>query len=373
MVFDTARNGAYLRALKKVVTPGSSVMDLGAGLGVHGLFAASLGAGRVCLVEPSPVIEIARQIALDNGLDNVSCFPCRVEDLELSARVDVILSVFTGNFLLTEDLLPSLFFARDRFLAPDGMMIPDRAAMVVVPVMADRYYREHVDAWGGSVARIAGVDAPALNVGAVRSYAANALYAVKRERLAGTPLADPVQLMELDFMQADRAGCDHQVEVELTCDGTCHGWLGWFRMRLVDEWYSTSGEDGSTHWRPVFLPLEQPVAVRAGERLHFALKRPEYGDWTWTTEHDGRRQRQSTFLSLPATPARLLKASDAYRPTLSARGEAAGWLLSNMAGQRSVVELADAVFGRYPAAFSGRGDALNFVRELAGQLSQAPW
>ena len=347
-------------------------MDLGAGLGVHGLYAASLGAGRVCLVEPSPVIEIARLIAVDNGLDNVSCFSCRVEDLEFPGPVDVILSVFTGNFLLTEDLLPSLFFARDRFLSPAGTLIPDRATMVVVPVMAEEYYREHVDVWGGSAAQIAGMDAPALNVGAVRSYAANTLYAVKRERLAGTPLAEPAQLMELDFMQADRADCDHQVDVELMCDGTCHGWLGWFRMRLVDEWYSTSGEDGSTHWSPVFLPLEQPVPARAGDRLRFALKRPEFGDWTWTTEHNGRRQRQSTFLSTPVTPARLLKASDTYQPTLNARGEAAGWLLANMAGRCSVADLAEAVLGRYPGAFSGRGDALNFVRELTGHLSQVP-
>jgi hypothetical protein len=369
MVFDTARNRAYLRALEKVVTSRSRVMDLGAGLGVHGLYAASLGADSVCLVEPSPVIEIARQIALDNGLDNISCFPCRVEDLELDGAVDVLVSVFTGNFLLTEDLLPSLFLARDRFLAPDGVMIPDRAVMLVAPVMAEDYYEEQLNAWLEGAPRVAGKDAPELNFEAARSYAVNTAYSVKSERLGGTRLAEPVQLMELDFRQADRAECDHQVDLELARDGTCHGWLGWFRMCLVDEWYCTAGEDGPTHWSPVFLPLAQPVQVTSGERLRFALKRPEFGDWTWTTEHNGRCQRQSTFLSSPVTPARLLKASDTYRPALNARGEAASWLLAQMAGRQSVGELADALFDRYPGAFSGKGDALNFVRQLGGQLS----
>jgi hypothetical protein len=44
MIFDGVRNGAYARALAKVITPNTTVMDLGAGLGVHGLMAAKLGA-----------------------------------------------------------------------------------------------------------------------------------------------------------------------------------------------------------------------------------------------------------------------------------------------------------------------------------------
>ena len=73
--------------------------------------------------------------------------------------------------------------------------------------------------------------------------------------------------MELDFTSACNADCDSQVEVELQHNGTCHGWLGWFQMRLLDEWLSTSGEPEATHWCPVLLPLEQPLQVRAGDRL----------------------------------------------------------------------------------------------------------
>ncbi len=302
MVFDARRNKAYLRALEQVVTPATTVMDLGAGLGVHGLNAARLGAARVLLVEPEPVIEVARQIAAANQLHNVYCFPCRVEELDLQEKVDVIVSVFTGNFLLTEDLLPSLFYARDHFLAPGGTMIPDRARMEVVPVMAAEYYQMHIESWNGCPAQGAERDNSSLSYSVVRPYAANTMYYDNREHFNATPLAAPAQLLELDLTLASRADCDHQIEVTLEQDGTCHGWLGWFQMRLLDEWLSTAGEPDATHWSPVFLPLAQPLQVEAGEHLHFALQRPEFGDWTWTTEYAGQRQRQSTFLSQPTDP-----------------------------------------------------------------------
>ncbi|HEY6130420.1 MAG TPA: class I SAM-dependent methyltransferase, partial [Halioglobus sp.] len=227
MVFDTRRNQAYQRALKKVVTATTTVMDLGAGLGVHGLNAARLGAARVWLVEPAPIIEVARQIAADNRLSNVSCFPCRVEELELEDKSDVIVSVFTGNFLLDEDLLPSLFYARDHYLVPGGTLIPDRARMEVVPVMAADYYQKHVASWSECLIQTPGVDNIALNYNAVRPYATNTLYYTTRESLNATPLAAPAPLMELDLALATRADCNHQIDVTLTQDGTCHGWLGW--------------------------------------------------------------------------------------------------------------------------------------------------
>ena len=65
MVFDGTRNAAYARALKKVVTPDTTVMDLGAGLGILGLIAARLGAAKVYLVEPTVALEVARSVAAD--------------------------------------------------------------------------------------------------------------------------------------------------------------------------------------------------------------------------------------------------------------------------------------------------------------------
>ncbi len=121
MALDAGRNEAYARALAAAITPDSVVLDLGAGTGVHGLMAARLGARRVYLVEPEDIIALAEENVRANGLqDVVQCIQGRIEDVTLPEPVDVIVSVLTGNFLLTEDLLPVLFHARDRFLRPGG-------------------------------------------------------------------------------------------------------------------------------------------------------------------------------------------------------------------------------------------------------------
>lgn len=74
MMHDKRRNDYYFHALKQVVTANSIVLDLGTGLGIHGLLAAMLGAKQVYMVEPEDVITVAKQIAVENGLEKKSKF-----------------------------------------------------------------------------------------------------------------------------------------------------------------------------------------------------------------------------------------------------------------------------------------------------------
>ena len=369
MVFDGTRNAAYTRALEKVITPDTTVMDLGAGLGILGLIAARLGAGKVYLVEPTVALEVARSVAADNKLDAVECIRARAEALQLDTRVDVILSVFTGNFLLSEDLLPSLFYARDHYLAPGGRLIPDRGRMEVVPVCAPAYYEKYVQAWSEFPRECDEQGLPELDYSAVRSYAANYLFYDSAKHMQAQRLAEPVALLELDFNTATKAECDSQVEAVIQRDGICHGWMGWFQMRLVDEWLSTDGENCKTHWSPVFMPLARPLTVATGDRLGFSLKRPERGEWTWTTRLGEQRQRQSSFLSQPIRLEDVQKKATHYRPSLNAKGEAAQWVLGKMKGAAPVDQLAAELGELHPGLFGEHTEALRFVQDLVERFS----
>ena len=146
MFFDDLRNALYAQAIDKAITQDGVVLDLGAGLGLHGFMAIESGAKKAYLVEPTAIIEITRQVVEANNLaEKIECLRGKIEEVELAEKVDCIISVLTGNFLLTEDLLPSLFYARDHFLRPGGKLITNRAKMEVVPVSAGDYYAKHID------------------------------------------------------------------------------------------------------------------------------------------------------------------------------------------------------------------------------------
>ena len=138
-------------------------------------------------------------------------------------------------------------------------------------------------------------------------------------------------------------------------------------MRLGDDWLSTGPDAPPTHWNQVFLPMETPLELAVGDVLSFHLKRPEFGEWTWTTQHGQHQQRLSTFLSQPITPQSIAKASDAYSAKLSERGEATLWLLQQMDGKTTTAELTEQLQVRHSKLFVSDAEALRFVKSLIGR------
>lgn len=361
MLMDERRNGFYQRALMSSVTPESVVLDLGAGLGIHGLMAAKLRARRVFLVDPGAVLDVTKQIVAAQGLsDRVECHRGRIEDVELPEQVDIITSVFTGNFLLGEDLLPSLFFARDKYLRPSGLLIPDRAVMEVVPVEADDLFGDVVESW--SVKRFD------LNFELGRRYAANSVHYYQKELREAEYLAEPADIQAIDFRTAREATCRQSVTFVIGRPGTCHGFAGWFRMRLGDEWLSTAPQEPALHWSAVFLPLDPPVEVSEGLELYFALDRPQYGNWTWRVRTRELNQVHSTFFSKPMQLASVHKYDLQFAPVPGYDGTIARYILQTMDGVRTVAQLAEAVRQQYPTRFTTPADALAFVRVVVSQF-----
>ena len=289
MMGDTVRNDAYYRALKSVITKDSVVLDLGAGLGIHGLMAAKLGAKKVYLVEPADVIHVAKRFIKANGLeDSVEWIQGRIEDVTLPEKVDIIVSVLTGNFLLEEDLLPTLFYARDRYLKPGGHLVPDAAVMEAAPVSLPDFYDRHIDIWSESYF--------GLDLSVARKHAANHIYFDRAAGKKATQLASPMPLGEFDFMAIKLAECQAKVEFSATDDAVCHGFVGWFKIRLGSEWLSTAPHEPSLHWRPAFLPLDPPMELASEHRLEFSLTRLSKGPWTWNAKSGSQNRTHSTFI-----------------------------------------------------------------------------
>jgi hypothetical protein len=358
MTLDERRNQAYLEALEKVITPDSVVLDLGAGLGIHGLMAAKLGAKQVYLVEPEDIISVAGEIAQANGFgDRVKCFQGCIEEVELPELVDVIISVFTGNFLLEEDLLPSLFYARDKYLKPNGLLIPSAGVMEAAPVHNPDLYQQEIEVWSESHHGL--IHTPA------RPYASQSIYYYNKQISKSAYLAEPQSLMALDFYTATHTHCQVEKTYTIHESAICHGWAGWFKMNLGDNWLSTAPHEPPLHWSAAFLPLDPPLPVTAGETLTFQLQRPMHGDWTWRTRTANAQQHRSTFLATPMTTKTIRRMASDYQPQLSPKGEAVLYVLLNSKGAFSIQELVDQVLEKFPNQFEGSQDAFQFVQGIS--------
>lgn len=94
----------------------------------------------------SNIIIQAKQIAIDNKLDHIITYiRGRVEEVELPVQaVDIIISEWMGYFLIYESMLPTVLFARDKWLKKDGLILPDHATMFICAIEDGEYKEEKI-------------------------------------------------------------------------------------------------------------------------------------------------------------------------------------------------------------------------------------
>jgi protein arginine N-methyltransferase 6 len=90
----------------------------------------------------------AEQVIAANGLsDVITVLHSRVEDISLPCKVDVIVSEWMGFYLLHESMLPSVLTARDRWLSPNGSILPRKCAIFSSLVNMQGLYDDKVHFW----------------------------------------------------------------------------------------------------------------------------------------------------------------------------------------------------------------------------------
>ncbi|KAH8694848.1 S-adenosyl-L-methionine-dependent methyltransferase [Ilyonectria robusta] len=151
MLKDVVRTDAYRDFIygNKHIFKDKVVLDIGCGTGILSMFCAKAGAKQVIAVDKSDIITKARENVFNNGLSNViTLLRGAIEDVQLPVdKVDIIVSEWMGYCLLYEAMLPSVLYARDKYLKPDGLLAPSSATIWIAPVADSEYVSDHISYW----------------------------------------------------------------------------------------------------------------------------------------------------------------------------------------------------------------------------------
>ena len=367
MITDAIRTPAYAAALRAVVTPGCTVVDIGTGTGILALLACRLGAGRVHAIEPEPIIQVARDLAAANGMAGAIDFHQALSrDVSLPARADVVVSDLRGVLPLYGGHLSAIIDARERFLAPGGALVPRADRVMAALVEGEELHARVRKPWHDNDF---GID-----MSGAAELAANTW--VKAEIREAQVLSEPALCASLDYASISSPDLHAQVELAACRAGTAHGFCLWFDTELVPGiGFSNAPAAPRVVYGQAFYRWPRGVRLAAGERVRLRLDARLIGDeyvWTWESRCEGAERasfRQSTFLGTPMTPESLHRKAEGHVPRLSQDGEIDRFVLERMAVGLPLGDIARELAATFPARFAGWREALRRVGDLSSRYS----
>jgi protein arginine N-methyltransferase 1 len=307
MLADAPRMDAYMAALRRAVRPDSVVLDLGCGPGVFALLACKFGARRVFAVEPDSVIGVAREAAVANDCaDRIEFFESLSTEITLPEPATIVISDLRGVLPWFEQHIPSIIDARERLLAPGGVLIPRRDILWAAVVEASEQYDDLVGPWQKLDLDLSAGTRLVTNAWR-KSY-------LKPEQL----LVDPVSWTTIDYYEVQSADVRAEISWRAARNGTAHGVAIWFDSELADGISFSNHPAASKMIYGVGLfPFSQPVAITEGERIQVRLAADLVNDgyvWRWDTDFFAGTNvkasfRQSTFYGVPLSQAQLRKSA----------------------------------------------------------------
>ena len=274
------RVDAFAEALRRSITPGCTVLDIGTGMGFFAVLAATFGAGHVYGVDPNRSLDIARQIAAANGVADRTTFVRGLSTgLDLPRRADVIISDIRGALPWMQTIVASIVDARERLLAPGGTLIPGRDEVWGTLVEAPELYAKYVAPWDDNAF---GLD---LSAARVRTTDHVAKGHVQAENL----LTEPQRIALLDWTTITDPNTATVLEWEVPRAGTVHGLSVWFDTELVPG-VGYSNAPTAPHipiYSQMFFPFRDAVGLDPGDRVtvRFQAKLSAAARyvWSWAT------------------------------------------------------------------------------------------
>ncbi|KAF8972856.1 hypothetical protein BGZ46_010008 [Entomortierella lignicola] len=285
MLNDRVRTEGYRDFIyeNKDVFKGKTVLDVGCGTGILSMFAARAGATKVLSVDNSDIIEKARKNIVENGLEDViTLFRGKIEEISLPCKVDIIISEWMGYFLLYEAMLDSVLVARDRFLAPGGILAPSQTRILFTATNDESFLNDSINYWND----VYGFKMSCMKEGVLSE-------AVVDFVSPETIVTNTVTIKDLPHQTITVAGLDFisDFELEMQRDDSICAFVGYF-----DTWFTRDGKDvpldvgitkeelakhhlngfttgpvytrsEETHWKQTMFVLAKPIELKKGDKV----------------------------------------------------------------------------------------------------------
>ncbi|XP_068647765.1 probable protein arginine N-methyltransferase 1 [Aristolochia californica] len=266
MLKDTIRTKTYQNAIYKntFLFKDKIVLDVGAGTGILSLFCAKAGAKHVYAVECSLMADMAKEIVQKNGFsDVITVLKGKVEEIDLPVNhVDIIVSEWMGYFLLFENMLNTVLYARDKWLVEDGIVLPDRASLYLTAIEDADYKEDKIEFWND----VYGFD----------------MSCIKKQSMM-EPLVDTVDqnqivtncqlLKTMDISKMAPGDVSFTAPFKLIAERNdyIHALVAYFDVSFTKGHkligFSTGPKSRATHWKQTVLYLEDVLTICEGEAL----------------------------------------------------------------------------------------------------------
>ena len=376
IIADTGRTGAYARALRQSVKPGSIVLDIGTGVGIWALLACQAGARKVYAVDPNDAaLELAREIAVANGYaDRIEFIQDIATEIAPPELADVVVSELRGVLPLSGESLPTLIDARKRLLVPGGVMIPQCDTLWAAVVESPDLHSRHTIPWRENPYRLdmrAGL--PVVTSMFVRSRGR-----VMPEHL----LVEPKSWATIDYGTLESASVNGDATWRAARTGAGHGFVVWFDTVLVSG-VSFSNAPGAppTIYGSVFFPWPEPVSISAGDVISVRIQANPAGEdyvWRWETRvfdptYRDRTKASFSQCSLEAmvlSRTQLRKRASDHVPVLNEEGRIDRAVLDLMDGKLCLGEIAGRLLDQFSGRFATWQDALTWVGDRSTRYSR---
>jgi len=363
--------GAFAEALRRSVTPGCRVIDIGAGPGLFSLLACEYGAGHVVAIEPDASIEIARQAAHENGFgDRITFVRDKSQNWHTEEKADVVISDIRGVMPLFEHHIPTIKDVRSRLLKPGGVQIPGIDHIYAALVEAPEVYAKRLGPW---------IDKPyGIDMSAAHCYGINNWSKVY---LPSETLMSPPQIFAtLDYRSVEETNHRASLSFEATRPGTVHGILMWFETELVPGvGYGNAPGAPEQVYGQAFFPLEHSLNLLEGATASADIT-ANFLDgnyvWSWNfratdAEGDTHAFRQSSFKSKIISAGMLASRAASFCPPARNAQAIDVYCISRFDGKTNLNTIAEQVLGAFPQDFATKSMALKHVANLSAKYNKS--